>query len=130
MTGNEESFRLEVPEPVQSEVIEAVESSEFPDWFYPKTLDETLDEYVGSRQGKFDSIGFTVFPESETVSVHYDDPVNTPPQELLDAIEETRRPVYSEDYTIRFSFESESWDNVEDVWIDVYRVIDEPADML
>lgn len=130
MTGNEESFRIEIPEPVRSDIINSIESDEFLDWFYPKTEDETLEEYIENRRGQFDGIGFTIFPDQDPVPVNYESPVNTPPEELQEKIEDTRRPVYREEYTIRFDFASKSWDTVEDVWVDVYRIIEEPADMI
>lgn len=128
MSGNERLFRIEVPNSVRESVVELVESGEFPEWMYPKVLDESLAEYVDNRQGQFDEVGFEVFPEERLASVHRSD-VETPPSALVDVIEEERRSVFRESYTLRFEFIDESWSEVEDVWVEAYWVITEPTDL-
>lgn len=123
----DESFQIEIPSRTRSEIIERIEAGEFPDWVYPKSVDETLNEYIESRRGQFDSTGFLIFPDPYPATVHHDKPVDTPPKPLIGVIEENRKQVFRESYTLRISFTDESWESVEDVWVDVYYVIEEPG---
>jgi hypothetical protein len=126
MGKKDSTVRIEIPGSVRSDVVDAIESGEFLDWLYPKTLNETFDEYVDTRQGQFDGCGFTIFRNPKPGSVHYEEPVNTPPQELLDVIDEERPPLFREDYTLRFRCAGESWDNVEEVWVEGYFIVSDP----
>lgn len=123
MTKEDKLFQIEIPASVRSSLVESVESGEFPSWLYPKTVDESLEEYVEARRGRFDGAGFEVFPDEKCASVNRSN-VELVPETLREAINSERRSVFREEYTIRFEFESEAWDSVEDVWLDAYWVMD------
>lgn len=115
--------RIELPEQVRSTVISAIEQGDTLDWWYPRTENETLEEYINARKGSFEGIGFTVYPET----THADADVETFPSVILNNVEDAYRPVYREDYALRFEFSDESWTTVTDVWLELHRVIEEPA---
>lgn len=127
--SNDSSFTIDLPDSVRSDIVEAVEAEEYPDWVYPATLDESLDEYVAARKGRFDRIGFDIFPDERVAGVHRDSPIDLPPAEVRAVIEEHRRAVFRENYTLRFEFADDSWETVTDVRLEAYFVITEPTDL-